>query len=231
MEQNKYASKSKHLPVGFSLRERKSRKQKSQGFVVRFHHDLKVLWRGYLSSLGGVGLPKFPIVYRRKIQMENGNARQCFVMLQACSEKRGAMKNLFIDIFSIDDQLRQKAAHSMERTYKAATELSVRYTCRRKHPLLFSHALWSRPETFQTNFATTICSWPIAFSETHLTAKKSTFLCRKKRNAIRYPHHQTIQYSFVDHDHPFQSKWGAYESWIKKPLLCLDVALFREIHW
>ena len=115
MEQNKYASKSKHLPVGFSLRKRKSRKQKSQGFVVRFYHDLKVLWRGYLSSLGGVGLPKFPIVYRRKIQMENGNARQCFVMLQACSEKRGAMKNLFIDIFSIDDQLRQKAAHSMER--------------------------------------------------------------------------------------------------------------------
>ena len=111
---------------------------------------------------------------QRKIQMENGNARQCFVMLQACSEKRGAMKNLFIDIFSIDDQLRQKAAHSMERTYKAATELSVRYTCRRKHPLLFSHALWSRPENFQTNFATTICSWPIAFSETHLTAKKST---------------------------------------------------------
>ena len=88
-------------------------------------------------------------------------------------EKRGNEKS-FYWYFSIDDQLRQKAAHSMERTYKAATELSVRYTCRRKHPLLFSHALWSRPETFQTNFATTICSWPIAFSETHLTAKKST---------------------------------------------------------
>ena len=102
MEQNKNASKSKHRPVGFNLGERKSSKQKSQGFVVRFHHDLKVLWRGYLSSLGGVGLPKFPIVYRRKkIQMENGNARQCFVMLQACSEKRGAMKNLFIDIFQL----------------------------------------------------------------------------------------------------------------------------------
>ena len=68
MEQNKNASKSKHRPVGFNLGERKSSKQKSQGFVVRFHHDLKVLRRGYLSSLGGVGLPKFPIVYRKKFK-------------------------------------------------------------------------------------------------------------------------------------------------------------------
>ena len=96
-----HQSRSISLYVGFSLRKRKSRKQKSQGFVVRFHHDLKVLWRGYLPSLGGVGLPKFPIVYRRKIQMENGNARQCFVMLQACSEQRGAMKNLLLIFFQL----------------------------------------------------------------------------------------------------------------------------------
>ena len=112
------------------------------------------------------------------LQKKNSNGkRKCQAVFCYAAgmqwEKRGNEKS-FYWYFSIDDQLRQKAAHSMERTYKAATELSVRYTCRRKHPLLFSHALWSRPETFQTNFATTICSWPIAFSETHLTAKKST---------------------------------------------------------
>ena len=56
--------------------------------------------------------------------MENGNARQCFVKLQACSEKRGAMKNLFIDIFQL--MINCGKRHG-ERAYKAATELSVRY--------------------------------------------------------------------------------------------------------
>ena len=144
-------------------------------------------------------------------------------------EKRGNEKS-FYWYFSIDDQLRQKAAHSMERTYKAATELSVRCTCRRKHPLLFSHALWSRPETFQTNFATTICSWPIAFSETHLTAKKSTkchFSLQKKTKC-----HQVS----LSSNHLVQFCWSPVSKhmrWImnQETATLHQRGAFREIHY
>ena len=98
MEQNKNASKSKHRPVGFNLGERKSSKQKSQGFVVRFHHDLKVLWRGYLSSLGGVGLPKFPIVYRKKFKWKTEMPGSVLLCCRHAVRKEGQWK-IFLLIF------------------------------------------------------------------------------------------------------------------------------------